>query len=77
MLMVSRTEVTGPKVSTVERAAYSIGEFCASHAISKAFYYTLRKRGLAPDEARVGDRVIITVEAAARWRREREKAGRV
>jgi hypothetical protein len=58
----------------LERAAYTIREFCDAHRISKSTYYNLRKQGLGPDEARVRDRVIITMEAAARWRRARERA---
>jgi hypothetical protein len=54
--------------------AFSIQEFCDAHRISRAHYYNLRQRGQAPDEARVGDRVIITMEAAARWRAERTAA---
>jgi hypothetical protein len=58
----------------LERAAYTIREFCDAHRISRSTYYNLRKQGLGPDEARVRDRVIITMEAAARWRRARERA---
>jgi hypothetical protein len=72
---VARPEVTGRKI---ERAAYTISEFCDAHRISRAHYYNLKKLGQGPDEARAGDRtVIITMEAAARWRRQREKAARV
>jgi hypothetical protein len=64
--------------SAVERAAYTINEFCDAHRISRAHYYNLKRLGQGPDEARAGDRtVIITMEAAARWRRQREKAARV
>jgi hypothetical protein len=56
--------------------AFTIQEFCDTHRISRAHYYNMRKLGLGPDEARVGDRVIITLESAARWRRQREKAAR-
>jgi hypothetical protein len=74
---MARSEVTGRKISsTAERAAYTIPEFCDTHRISRAHYYNMRKLGLGPDEARVGDRVIITIESAARWRRQREKAAR-
>jgi hypothetical protein len=58
----------------LERAAYTIREFCDAHRISRSFYYNLRKQGLGPDEARVRHRVIITMEAAARWRQARERA---
>jgi hypothetical protein len=75
---VAHPEVTGRQISSaVERAAYTISEFCSAHRISRAHYYNLKKLGQGPDEARAGDRtVIITMEAAARWRRRREKAAR-
>lgn len=73
-------QVTGRKITRqaqaptlLERAAYTIREFCQARRISKSTYYNLRKQALGPDEARVRDRVIITMEAAARWRRAREK----
>ena len=70
-------QVTGRKITSgLKRAAYTIREFCDAHRISKSTYYNLRKQDLGPDEARAGDRVIITIEAAARWRRQREKAAR-
>jgi hypothetical protein len=73
---VARPEITGRKVF-VERAAYTISEFCDAHRISRAHYYVLKKLGQGPDEARASDRtVLITIEAAARWRRQREKAAR-
>ena len=57
--------------------AFTIQEFCDAHRISRAQYYKLRELDQAPDEARAGDRtVIITAEAATRWRRQREKAAR-
>jgi hypothetical protein len=73
---MARPEVTSRKiVGALERAAYTISEFCDAHRISRAHYYNLKKLGQGPDEARAGDRtVIITLEAAARWRRQREKA---
>lgn len=73
-----RPEATGRKsYLAVERAAYTISEFCDAHRISRAHYYNLKKLGQGPDEARASDRtVLITIEAAARWRRQREKAAR-
>ena len=58
----------------LERAAYTIREFCTRTGISKSTVLQFRKQGLGPDEARVRDRVIITMEAAARWRRACERA---
>jgi predicted DNA-binding transcriptional regulator AlpA len=58
----------------VVTAAYSVPKFCAAHGISEAFYYKLREDGLAPRETRLGKRILISIEAAARWRAERERA---
>jgi hypothetical protein len=58
----------------VATAAYPIPKFCNAHGISEAFYYKLREDGLGPDEIRLGNKVLISQEAAARWRAERERA---
>lgn len=58
----------------MQPTAYTIDEFCGAHRISRAHYFNLKKLGLAPREMRAGARVIISAEAAADWRREREAA---
>jgi hypothetical protein len=55
-------------------AAFTVEEFCRAHRIGSATYYELKKSEQGPDEMEVGRRRIISFEAAARWRREREKA---
>jgi hypothetical protein len=57
----------------VPRLAFSIAEFCAANSISIPMYLKIRGQGLGPREMRVGTRVLISVEAAEKWRREREK----
>jgi hypothetical protein len=59
------TETPGPD-------AYSIAGFCAAHSISRASFYNLLKAGAAPRIMRVGARVLISREAAAAWRAQRE-----
>jgi len=54
--------------------AFSVLEFCDAYRISKARYYELKAKGLAPVEMIVGRRRIISHEAAERWRRQREAA---
>jgi hypothetical protein len=54
--------------------AYSIREFCRRHGISEAFFFKLKSQGRAPVMMTVGTRKLISVEAAAQWRREREAA---
>ena len=51
---------------------YSVKEFCVAHAISSDMFFKLKRRGLAPRTMRVGARTLISVEAAAEWRRECE-----
>jgi predicted DNA-binding transcriptional regulator AlpA len=60
----------------MEKQALSIPEFCAAHGLSRSFYFILRKDGLGPREMRVGGRVLISREAAADWRRDREETER-
>ena len=55
-----------------EALAFSIREFCKLHAISERFYFKLKADGRGPDEINLGHRVLISREAAARWRAERE-----
>lgn len=55
-------------------AAYTRDSFCKAHCISKSFYLKLRRSGLGPDELNLstGEKracPIITVEAAAEWRK--------
>ena len=77
---MARGEVTGRKSNqgnaTDHADAYSIDEFCARHRISTQLFYKLRLRGLMPVTFNVGTRVLISREAAAAWRRERENAAR-
>jgi hypothetical protein len=51
-----------------ESEAASIEMFCRKHGISVAYYYELRKDGLAPREVTIGRRILITREDAAAWR---------
>jgi hypothetical protein len=54
--------------------AFSIRAFCARHSISESFFHKLRSLGLGPAIMKVGTRTLISREAAARWRAEREAA---
>jgi hypothetical protein len=53
--------------------AFSVATFCARHDISVAHFYRMRAEGRTPAEMRLGGRVLISKEAAQRWRRERER----
>jgi hypothetical protein len=52
--------------------AHTIPSFCESNAISESEYYKLKRDGKQPREIEVNKRIIITPEAEADWRRERE-----
>jgi hypothetical protein len=76
-----RGEVTGRKMTTAtvvavdtseEADAYSVEEFCRRHRISVQLFYKLRPQ--MPATFNVGNRRLISREAAAAWRREREQA---
>jgi hypothetical protein len=73
---MARPEVTGRKIALLDTAddadAYSVDEFCARHRISPQLFYKFRKQ--MPRTFNVGTRVLISKEAAAAWRRERERA---
>jgi hypothetical protein len=80
MVARARGEVTGRKMTTVkvdpivvdEVDAYSIEEFCRRHSISVQLFYKLRDQ--MPATFTVGNRRLISREAAAAWRRERATA---
>jgi predicted DNA-binding transcriptional regulator AlpA len=54
--------------------AYDVIEFCHRHAISRSAFYNSLKNGTGPRLMRLGSRVLISREAAAAWRAEREQA---
>lgn len=58
--------------------AFSVDEFCLAHRIGRASFYNLLKAGTGPATMKVGGRTLVSVEAAAAWRRrmEAETAGR-
>jgi hypothetical protein len=56
----------------VQPMALSIRAFARAHGISCDTYYRMQRQGLGPATMKVGSRTLISVEAAAAWRRERE-----
>jgi hypothetical protein len=52
-----------------DRAAYTIDEFCMAHRISCRTFYDLIERG---ELMHIGSKKLISAEAAAKWRRQRE-----
>jgi hypothetical protein len=53
-------------------AAFTISSFCVAHDLSESFFHKLKKEGKTPREMRVNGRILISHEAAAEWRRDRE-----
>ena len=74
---MARPEVTGRKLSAIvadEVDAFSVAEFCKRHRISVQLFYKFKDR--MPVTFRVGTRVLISREAAACWRAQRERASK-
>jgi hypothetical protein len=62
-----------PKRHTEVIGAYSIPDLCRLHGgMSEAFFHKLVGDGDGPRLMRVGTRTMVSAEAAADWRRERE-----
>ena len=59
---MAEDEVTG-------RKTYTVPQFCADHNISRASFYNLLSEGKGPTIMKVGSRTLVSVEAAAAWRR--------
>ena len=76
---MARPEVTGkkPTLTAADRGpplAMSIREFCTAHRISEDMFFKMRRQGWGPAVMRVGARTLISIEAAAEWRKAREQA---
>jgi hypothetical protein len=55
-----------------EKDAYSIQEWAKRHDVSVPLFYKLQREGRGPRVMHIGRRTLISAEAAAQWRRERE-----
>ena len=62
---------------TVEQRAFSVETFCTAHSITKVFFYQLLKKGHGPRIMKVGRRTLISLEAAAEWRRQMEEGATI
>jgi predicted DNA-binding transcriptional regulator AlpA len=62
----------------MDKLALSVDEFCHAHGLCRASFYNLLKNGTGPATMKVGGRTLVSIEAAAAWRRrmEAETAGR-
>ena len=70
----AKTKKALASTSSVSPAVYSIASFCVAHSISVDFYFRLQRDGIGPKVMRIGGRTLISYEAAADWRKEREEA---
>jgi hypothetical protein len=61
--------IRGPPIQPM---AYSIPQFCEAHVISIDTYFRMQRAGFGPVTMKVGGRTLISVESAAKWRRDRE-----
>ena len=61
------------RAAPTQPTAFTIDEFCAAHRLSPEMYFKLKRNGRGPREMQVGRRRMISAEAAARWRRQRER----
>jgi hypothetical protein len=69
----AKSERKPPKRNTDAVGAYSIADFCRQHGgMSEAFFHKLISDGDGPRLMRVGGRTMVSVEAAAAWRRAHE-----
>ena len=57
--------------------AFSVAEFCEKHRITKPHLYELFKRGTGPRIMKAGRRTLISIEAAADWRRQMEQGAQL
>ena len=76
-MLAHRPQITGKKLSSagpVALGAYSIRSFCEAHALSRAMYFKMKAMDEGPAEMEVGRRRMVSIEAAAAWRRRRQEA---
>jgi predicted DNA-binding transcriptional regulator AlpA len=64
------------KPRPLDQDVYSIEVFCERIGISIPHYYKMREEGKAPREIHLGNRKLITREAATEWRAARDREAR-
>jgi hypothetical protein len=60
-----------------ELAAYSVYGFCQAHGLGRRKFYYMLEAGEGPRIMKCGTRTLISIEAAQRWRRARERMAAV
>ena len=51
----------------------TVNEFCAAHRVSRSLLYRLIKKGRGPRITKLGDKTLISTEAAREWRQRMEE----
>ena len=64
---------TNAGVTTTPVMMFSVPDFCRAHSISKSMLYKEVKANRGPRLSKCGARTLISVDAAAEWRRELER----
>ena len=72
--MARKPQATPHDESDAPLGAYTIRQFARAHGISEDMFYKMRRVGWGPATMKVGSRTLISIEAAAEWRRQREQA---
>ena len=72
-----RARAHRPLPPVYELAAFSIYGFCLAHGLSRRKLYYMLEAGEGPRIMKCGTRTLISVEAAQRWRRARERIAAV
>jgi predicted DNA-binding transcriptional regulator AlpA len=70
--MAEKKQLPRFSIAAHDKYALTIHDFCRLHSISEFLFYQLNKEGRAPKTMAVGSKRLISIEAAAEWRRERE-----
>jgi hypothetical protein len=60
----------------IAKRSFTVSEWTAMRGYSRVFFYTLKKRGDAPDTIGRGKAQRVTIEADARWLRKQEQKAR-
>lgn len=58
---------------TPQTGATTVDEFCQAHRISRGTFYNLLRDGRGPAVMKIGARTLVSIEAAAAWRRRMEQ----
>jgi hypothetical protein len=66
MLQKNATEPV--QISQLQKKAYTISEFTQTHSMSMSTFYKDQRAGRGPDVIFVGNKSLVTEEAAAEWR---------